>query len=134
MADLKVFAKRIRALAVDVDERIDSAVVQTAIVANQTVVAATPVDTGRARANWVVGLDKPIRDTHEEVDQSGQETNAINKTQIKKRKSGQTIYISNNLDYIGDLNDGSSSQAPANFVGIAVRAAEVFLRRKKIIK
>ena len=134
MADLKVFAKRIRALAVDVEKNVDDAVIATAIVANQTVVAATPVDTGRARANWVVGIDTPIRDTIDEEDQSGQNTNARNKAASRRRKSGQTIYISNNLEYIGALNNGSSAQAPANFVSIAVRTAEAFLRRRRIIK
>ena len=90
---------------------------------------STPVDVGRARSNWTVGLggpgDGPIP-AH--VPGSGGSTGAANARQtvasgqasIDKVKLWQDIYLSNNLPYIARLNDGYSAQAPAGFVQTAV--------------
>lgn len=57
------------------------------------VVLATPVDIGNARAGWTVDVASPIP------------------------------VVENNVEYIGALNRGHSSQAPAGFVEAALDAA-----------
>ncbi len=133
MPDLATFTRRIQRRARQVELRVNDVVAQTAIVIDQTVVLTTPVKTGRARANWLPSLDFPITEATEETDKSGQATIAKGRAIIQSRKPGQTVYISNNVHYIGLLNDGTSSQAPRNFVSIAVNASIAFLRSRRII-
>jgi hypothetical protein len=51
---------------------------------------------------------------------------------IAGAKPEQDIHITNNLDYIMDLNQGSSAQAPAAFVEEAVDAGVKAARATKI--
>ena len=44
------------------------------------------------------------------------------------------VHITNNLPYIGALNDGHSKQAPADFVRIAVMDGLATVRGAKILK
>ncbi len=134
MATPAQFAKRMRQLADRVEVRAGKVVVQTAQIISQTVILATPVDTGRARANWQVGLGAPVTVETAETDRSGGSTIARNEARLRLRKSEKTIFLSNNVDYISDLNAGSSSQAPANFVELAVQAGLLFLKSKRILR
>lgn len=124
---------------------IDRVVKKVAIAVDSTVTIATPVDTGRARSNWIASLGTP---TDEVLDDAyvpggfgplrtnvprtlGADTGAINaaiaigraRALINSRRPGTDIWLSNNLDYIGDLNRGSSAQAPAMFVQQAAAEA-----------
>lgn len=122
MADLKTFARRIRAIGRRVEENADAGAVQTALAVDQAVVVATPVDTGRARGNWQAQIGSPVREETNTTDKGGQATIDRNEGIIRSRRGTSEIYISNNVPYIGRLNEGSSSQAPENFVQIAVQA------------
>jgi len=91
----------------------------------------TPRDTGWAANNWVAQVGSAFRGlvgSRKRVDSS----KAMNAGQeISKWKSGSgPIFISNNVPYIGRLNAGSSSQAPAGFIEKAVQRAINALRRK----
>lgn len=93
---------------------------RAALAVDAAVVLATPVDTGRARANWQVELGAPASGTVDPEDQSGQAAIDKGKAQIEQYKGGSSINITNNLPYIERLNDGWSAQAPAGFVEKAV--------------
>jgi len=72
----------------------------------------TPVDTGRARSSWLLTATP------------GQFANAlIDNSAIlpppSKRKVDK-LYITNGVDYIEDLNSGSSQQAGARFIETTV--------------
>ena len=127
------FARRIRRLAEGVEDNTNRAVGRAAIAISQAVILATPVQFGGARANWQASIDTPIRDVTPTLDPSGNATIAKNNGVIGRRKSGQTIFISNNLGYIQFLNEGSSSQAPAMFVELAVRQGVNAIRGGKIL-
>ncbi len=76
----------------------------------------TPVDTGRARANWHMELDAPqIR-----LFEPGQEAPVIFTPGTAVSKSNPAAFVSNNLPYIRRLNEGHSKQAPAGFVEDAI--------------
>lgn len=134
MASPGVFAKRMRQLAHRVEVEAGNAAVKTALVINQIVILATPVDTGRARANWQVGLGGPITEEIMEEDKTGAATISRNNSRLAVRRPRQIIFLSNNVDYINELNRGSSSQAPANFVELAVAAGAAFLKRKRLLR
>ena len=132
MASLRVFARRIRALGGRVEKNAGRKVVRAAVAINQAVVLSTPVDTGRARANWRVGLGDPVRLVREETDQGGLGTIGENNARIRQRRPGQDVYISNNVEYIQFLNEGSSAQAPAGFVERAVAVGRSAARLTRI--
>ena len=134
MATPEKFAQRIRRMADQVEVQAGRIVAQTAQIISQTVILATPVDTGRARANWQIGIGSPVIVETPERDQAGATTIARNASKLAIGSRARTIFLSNNVDYIGDLNAGSSSQAPANFVEIAVQQGLLFLKRQRIIR
>lgn len=96
-----------------------------ALAIDQAVVLSTPVDEGTARANWLPSLDTPILEAKTDItDKSGTQTMQAASDMVDKFKLGQKIYISNNLPYIGALNDGHSKQQPAGFVERAISIAK----------
>lgn len=134
MASLSEFARRIRVLAMRVETGTNALVIKTAGAVDQTVVLATPVDTGRARANWQVGIGSPVKQATDETDPNGQPTISRNGSRISSRKAGDTIYLSNNVAYIGYLNQGSSAQAPAGFVEQAVAQAVRTIHSTRVLR
>lgn len=144
MASLDQFAKRIKRKAKKIEVNTDKLVKQVATIADQVVVFSTPVDKGRARSNWIVSLGFPNTSTIEPyapgeklgIGENANASAAISQATgiINTRKSGQDIFISNNLPYIGKLNDGYSAQAPSNFVEKAVDAAVNAVNRAKVLK
>lgn len=93
----------------------------------------TPVDTGWARANWVPSVLVPYSGTagtraQAELGSIDLQPQANGVTQLAQYKLNLgDIYITNNVDYILKLNDGSSRQAPRNFVQSAIAKSIVGL-------
>jgi hypothetical protein len=84
----------------------------------------TPVDTGWARANWVVSIGTPhtgVVGSREAVSQAGQIAGQ-GRLLVYRLNQGQ-IWISNNVPYIGKLNEGHSKQAPAGYIEQAIDTA-----------
>jgi len=134
MADLKTFVKRMEELGKEIEVGVDRVVAETAKVISSSVIIATPVDTGRARANWQIGLGASVKNAIEDNDKGGQNTISRNNSAISGRRDDRPVYISNNLDYISALNDGSSAQAPANFVQEAAQKGVIALAKAKVLK
>ncbi|MCF0055515.1 hypothetical protein [Dyadobacter sp. CY356] len=126
-----------------VEKNLEKAVRIVALQAYTNIVINTPVGNpdlwqspapegyvgGRARANWNIDIntvDLSVSDSTEEPDTS----KALGVT--ARYKMSDTIYISNNLPYIQRLNDGWSSQAPANFVDASIMIGS--RQAKQIIK
>lgn len=106
----------------------DRLVRRCALATDAAVVIATPVDTGRARANWQVELGQAASgvigdpgNKKEAFDKSGQGAVSEGRKVIAGYKSGTSVNITNNLPYIERLNDGWSAQAPSGFVEKAVQ-------------
>lgn len=141
------FARRINILARDVDKNINDTVKRCALAIDQTVVLATPVDTGRARSNWRVSLGEPIRTVIEpyspltggsDPSKIGENSNATaalaqGREVISRRKPEQEIYISNNVNYIERLNAGWSAQAEAGFVQQAIIDGAAAILSSKVV-
>lgn len=70
----------------------------------------TPVDTGRARAGWVIA--KGERTAGYRPPEGFYGPPALPPVPYAK---GQDIYIANNVQYIGMLDEGHSMQAPDGF-------------------
>ncbi len=134
MARFAAFVRNIQKRAQEVEVGASRVKRRAAIAISQTVILATPVDTGHARANWQVGLGAAIKEEIDDVDPSGGNTILRNNSEIGRSRPRTAIYISNNVPYIGELNRGSSSQAPASFVQIAVQEALSAVARTKVFK
>lgn len=95
----------------------------------------TPVDTGWARANWLVNVGTPfLAPLGEYV--AGKKTTVPAGTglaNIATYKLGPKVFISNNVPYITRLNEGSSDQAPKGFVQAAILRAVTSLRTVKVV-
>lgn len=130
MSDLRGFGRRMRETGRRVEENSSALVRRVALAVDSTVVLATPVDTGRARANWQVNIGSPAAGTRDAYATGSQgstasanarEALAQGRDEISRYRPGDdSINITNNLPYIGRLNDGHSAQAPSGFVERAV--------------
>lgn len=124
---------------------IPEAASQTASRVAFTIVAdlayRTPVDTSNAISNWQTTLDAPasieipphyMGSRGSTYSVSAAETVARAKLVLKAKKPQQAIYIANNADYITDLNQGTSKQAPAGFVEISKMIGEKMIGTFKV--
>jgi hypothetical protein len=141
--DLRTFSRRITAIAERVEPAAQDVVRKTALAVDQTVVMATPVDTGRARVNWQVQAGAMPSDVVPPYAPGAGGSTAAQNTQaaleqgkiaISGAQPGQEIHITNNLPYIGRLNEGHSAQAPAGFVEQAVNAGIETIRQARLIE
>lgn len=125
------FAERMRKVGADIEPAVDDVLRKVALAANQTLIMATPVDTGRARANWQVSINAEVSSELDSTDAQGAITR--NKGVIDGYRGGELI-IQNNVSYIGALNNGSSAQAPAGFVEKAIQNAARAVARSKVVR
>lgn len=130
------FAASMQATAKKIVVNVDAGWRLTALAIDAAVVTSTPVDTGRARSNWRVSTEKQsdVFDAYAKG-KGGKTVGENTSAALDQGKAavdaatGNTIYISNNLPYIEPLNDGSSAQAPAGFVELAVQAGEAEVKK-----
>lgn len=130
-------AKSLRGVALRVRVNTDKLVKDVALQALDSVVHKTPHDTGQARANWQVAISHSSPATEQligQFDYEGNDTVAKGATLINgPREAGETIFISNALDYIVPLDRGHSQQAPAGMVAQALQAAREVASNKRIL-
>lgn len=123
MANPRQFDDRMKKLGKRVESNAERVVKTYCLAFHTAVVLATPVDTGRARANWQVALNQPATAVLDDTDRSGQATIAKGQQVVATYKDGAQLRITNNLPYIDRLNAGHSAQAPAGFFQRAQQVA-----------
>lgn len=92
-----------------------------------SLVLMTPVDTGRARGNWIVTIGaSTARYTDSSLDPSGSSAISAGFQTITSAKANPftIIYLQNNLPYIEELERGSSTQAPNGMVTVTIANLE----------
>jgi hypothetical protein len=100
-----------------------------AFTAYRNLILKSPVDTGRFRASWRIGVDVVDLSTYPEVTHKGiaqggyadppPDDSGVQAV-IGTAKFGQVIFITNNLPYAQPLEDGSSKQAPQGVLAITM--------------
>lgn len=84
------------------------------------IVLKTPVDTGRARANWFTSIGSPSANVTNSTDPSGSSSISSALGAISNA-TGNVLWITNNLPYIYRLEfEGWSKQAPAGMVRVTI--------------
>lgn len=118
-----------RQFAIEIDEdiaAIDGDILretqEVALLAHEGVVTRTPVDTGAARASWVVSVGAPS----DAVPGIGQGSGA---GPVLAMRRPDLVYIQSNIEYIGALENGHSKQAPRGMVAVTVAEIEAGRRR-----
>lgn len=116
------------------------------------VMMKSPVDTGRFRANWMVGIgasDESVVEVEESDAHGTVSPSAMSRGQQKLATLafGIPVHVSNNLPYAGILENGGyplkpkggegktvngfSTQAPQGMLAISIEEVEAFLKRQK---
>ena len=113
----------------ELNETIEKSMRSVALSFFRNVTFASPVDTGRFRANWVVGLNSPDNNEYPNRTSANAAKQRAN-SQIKRFEytGNQVIYINNNLPYARRLNNGYSQQAGKLFVERAAQQAGINLK------
>lgn len=133
------FEDQMRAFAKKANMSVGKTIRGSAIVLFKGIIKMSPVDTGRFRANWMVGMKAPSTETTESTDKSGG-TTAMNMAQyINAQKDSYEFTMANNLPYAHMLEYGGypgdgpntvggfSKQAPQGFVRVNVARFEAIL-------
>lgn len=142
MATLSDLAKRMDQLAEATEKKASDIAIEATMAIVEHLAFTTPVDTSKAISNWQVGVGAPVLsniDAHSPgylgytLMPSATETIARARAQLSTKRPGQTIHITNNAPYIVALNNGSSQQAPRDFVSIAVeKGRDIIAAKQKV--
>ena len=133
MPTLEEFRRRMAVLGDRVVENAGRVVQKTALELDRRLVLATPVDEGRARSNWLVGINGANRNVRDTPIPEGAAIAAA-ASAIAAARPGDAIFLSNNLPYIGPLSRGSSLQARAGWIDGIVAQAPAILRRFRLVE
>lgn len=113
------------------DQFVERLIVKITLDVTANLIETTPVDTGWARANWVPAIGRPfVRDLSgvqptraAASGAQGRQATGVAGVAAGYRIERGPVFVSNNVPYITDLNDGTSRQQPAGFVQRAVAKA-----------
>lgn len=110
------FDRQIEAFAKKTNMRVDRAIRGTSIKLFSSVILASPVDTGRFRANWQASNERPASG---EVSGFADPVNKVT-TYINGAPFANEFTLANNLPYAYKLEFGYSTQAPQGFIRVNV--------------
>ena len=106
------------------DEFVTNLVKKITIGVTNEIVDKNPVLTGFSQSNWIPKIGSPVETpagSKTGVNRSPQEQGLADVA--VRYKLPEEVYISNPVDYITKLNEGSSAKAPSGFVQIAIAKA-----------
>lgn len=133
--NLNILANNLMNLSKSVELNARDLVRKCAIGISVNVIMATPVDTGRARANWQVSLRNPLDNELEDTDKNGSNTvSKATRVCVIFELRDQSINIANNLPYINRLNNGWSKQANAGYIERAISGVHFDIKNANLVK
>jgi hypothetical protein len=123
------FAEQIQRFAQRSIGQMDAIVRKVGIDVARSLIMKSPVDTGRFRGNWMLGVGSLNPETHMDItDPSGNGSiNRITEGILQGVRSGTVFYLSNSLPYAIPLEYGHSKQAPQGMVRLTVLEFRSFL-------
>ncbi len=142
--ELPGFAK---AMARKLPSAVNKVMKVAAKAAGSTAIETTRVDTGKARSNWRASLNAPTTgvippyapgnklgqgERANALAAKAQQSSVINRFNIIR---DQAVFISNNVEYIGQLNDGGGPITfPGQMIEQGVLSAKVATTTVSIVK
>lgn len=116
------FADQLRAFADKAKVDLETVVRKAVVDLQGGVVLRSPVDTGRFRSNWMVGIGSKNSDTVATEDKSGAASLGRVEPSMNTWKPGLSIFLTNSLPYAHRLEyDAWSQQAPGGMVRLTVQ-------------
>lgn len=115
------FADQLRRLSEKAKVDIETVVRKTVLDLQGGVVLRSPVDTGRFRSNWMVGIGSKDSSTVTTEDKTGEASMARVAPAMATWKPGQSIFITSSLPYAQRIEYGWSDQAPGGVVRLTVQ-------------
>ena len=95
----------------------------------------SPTKTGRFRGAWMVGINGANRDEPNTPDKYSKGVSNVSYQRardiISSLQPGDSVYISNNLDYALMLEYGWSKQAPQGMVAVSLNEIDAWLQGQK---
>lgn len=118
-----MFSLKIHKFVEKAGDNVKQVVRKAALDVTQQIMAKSPVDTGRFRANWNVAFGHVDTLTTPSTDKSGQKTVERVRIQLNGWDTPLgDIFLTNSLPYAIPLEYGHSQQAPAGMVRVTVAA------------
>lgn len=99
-------------------DRAGALIAETGAGLYESAANATPVRSGRARANWRCSIGNPVY----ESDENTQFDSSRARSAFQGAKAGDILYLTNSVPYIERLENGYSLQAPSGIKDQAVSA------------
>ncbi len=139
--DFRKFAALMDQRASELPTRVNEIKKEVASVLVKSLVYGTPVDTSLALSNYLVGINGPVFYTvparvpgrlGSTFSRSAAQTVNDAESSIAMSLPGDEIYVTNSTDYILDLEDGYSPQAPNGMLDNAMEQARTYLRSVKL--
>jgi hypothetical protein len=120
------FASDLNKLCARAGDKAEQVVRKSAIELQNAMIAKSPVDTGRFRANWQCGIGAINPSITQPPGSDVQGRTALT---LEAWKPGQTIWLTNSLPYSQRLENGYSKQAPVGMVKLSVQEYGQFLKK-----
>lgn len=114
------FSAQLQAFADMVEEDADQVFRIVATEVGESVIDATPIDTGRALSNWNAGINSPDDVYRETEDPLDAKTSKRLASEFQNLNFGDTAFITNATPHIPFLEYGSSKQSPSGMVRITL--------------
>jgi hypothetical protein len=114
------FARDLATLIEKAKDKQDLVIRKVSLDLYRSLVLKSPVDTGRFRGNWQVGIGAIDTATGSAVDPTGEAAIARADSALQNVKVGGVIYLTNSLPYAIPLEYGHSKQAPGGMVRTTV--------------
>ena len=139
MSGIRGFEKALNVFAKGIGIGVETVIKKVSLQVFTGVVKKTPVDKGRARASWVIGVERPTSSPPISKNKTFSPSEAtaqasLELTKLSKVKPWSTVFVSNSVPYIERLEDGYSEQARDPDGMVAVTLAEVERDIKRIGK
>ena len=143
--DLKTFAKEIYKDAEQIEDEITHSIsILTGVILTKLAVTS-PIDTSLSVSNWQVSLGRPALSTTQPyyagkggstATSSGKAMVEAGKAEVKLRRPGETVYISNTINYTYYINYQSESaithKTPGFFVEASILAGITYLGKLRL--
>lgn len=134
MSSPEVFKHRIENVALRIEGNVEKGLRKVALKIDSELVNSTPVDTGRARSNWLPAFDRPAEGTVPPSTPGIALATVAAKVASFDLDKNTSIHLTNNLPYIKRLDEGSSQQQPAGFVRRAITAGINGVKSVKLLR
>lgn len=134
MANATIFATRMERLSLKIEGNVEKGLRKAALKIDGELVGTTPVDTGRARSNWLPAFDKPASGTVKAMSAGAATARTAGKVASFDLDKNVAIHLTNNLPYIAALDRGTSQQQPAGFVRRAIFAGVNAVKSIKLLR